>query len=137
MAGAPVNSSQPLEDADIMDIYETGVIQTDDSNDATTANTAQTSLKHDHNSLVDMSSATGAKRKALYETDEAIYGASRFGHFGEYMSRKRAKLQIQNASERKSDIFKGISVYVRLLCVLGRSERVSTKKQTNKHYGSR
>jgi hypothetical protein len=30
------------------------------------------------------------------EVDEAVYGASRFGYFGEYMRRKRAKLQIQN-----------------------------------------
>jgi len=32
------------------------------------------------------------------EDDPEIYGASRFGHFGEYMHRKRAKLQIQNAA---------------------------------------
>ncbi|KAJ7494425.1 hypothetical protein B0H11DRAFT_2392932 [Mycena galericulata] len=48
--------------------------------------------------------------------DEAIYGPSRFGEFGEYMGRKRAKLQIQNseisATGTKSQIFKGIAVYV-------------------------
>ncbi|KAG8217171.1 hypothetical protein J3R82DRAFT_5252 [Butyriboletus roseoflavus] len=92
--------------------------------------TTPTSLKHHRersNSLVsdnrfDLPSATGKKRKAQYipEEDGAVYGASRFGHFGEYMHRKRAKLQIQNAGmadteasdEGKSDIFKGISVYV-------------------------
>jgi DNA repair protein REV1 len=53
--------------------------------------------------------------------DPEIYGASRFGHFGEYMHRKRAKLQIQNANleasqdvGRKSKIFSGLSIYVRI-----------------------
>ena len=49
------------------------------------------------------------------------YGASRFGGFGDYMRRKRAKLQIQNAELEqpsttddmaKSQIFKGIAIYV-------------------------
>ncbi|KAJ7118629.1 hypothetical protein C8R43DRAFT_1099174 [Mycena crocata] len=47
--------------------------------------------------------------------DEAIYGASRFGEFGEYMQRKRAKLQIQNSeitAAPTSQIFKGLAVYV-------------------------
>jgi DNA repair protein REV1 len=54
------------------------------------------------------------------------YGASRFGGFGDYMRRKRAKLQIQNAqmSENNNDnasgeiesrIFQGIAIYVRFL----------------------
>jgi hypothetical protein len=133
MAGAPVNSSQPLEDADIMEIYERDVMPIDDTDYMTTANVVQTTQKHDYgrsnslgpDNLVDASSATGTKRKAQYlEDDGTIYGASRFGNFGEYMRRKRAKLQIQNASmdteasgEGKSNIFKGISVYVRL-CIL-------------------
>jgi DNA repair protein REV1 len=43
-----------------------------------------------------------------------IYGASSFGDYGEYMSRKRAKLQIQNANmvDLKSTIFEGIEIYV-------------------------
>jgi DNA repair protein REV1 len=43
-----------------------------------------------------------------------IYGASSFGDYGEYMSRKRAKLQIQNADmvDLKSTIFEGIEIYV-------------------------
>ncbi|KAJ7491098.1 hypothetical protein FB451DRAFT_1349439 [Mycena latifolia] len=47
--------------------------------------------------------------------DEAIYGPSRFGEFGEYMQRKRAKLQIQNSeinATTSSQIFKGIAIYV-------------------------
>ncbi|KAJ7084799.1 hypothetical protein B0H15DRAFT_783559, partial [Mycena belliarum] len=48
--------------------------------------------------------------------DEATYGASRFGEFGEYMQRKRAKLQIQNSEINttiaQSHIFKGIAIYV-------------------------
>ena len=51
------------------------------------------------------------------------YGASRFGEFGEYMARKRAKLQIQNAEEEEEEepetetvhsrIFQGVQIYVR------------------------
>jgi DNA repair protein REV1 len=47
--------------------------------------------------------------------EEAIYGAARFGEFGEYMQRKRAKLQIQNSelsATTSSQIFKGVKVYV-------------------------
>ncbi|KAI0927848.1 hypothetical protein AcW2_004036 [Taiwanofungus camphoratus] len=48
------------------------------------------------------------------------YGASRFGEFGEYMTRKRAKLQIQNAEmdmdegERGASnrIFRGLQIYI-------------------------
>lgn len=62
-------------------------------------------------------------------TDEDLtndtYGASRFGEFGDYMRRKRAKLQIQNdqisgsnkddACEIRSRIFQGLAIYVRFL----------------------
>ena len=49
------------------------------------------------------------------------YGAARFGEFGEYMTRKRAKLQIQNgevADEEdgtgpRSKIFGGLQIHVR------------------------
>ncbi|KAJ6531915.1 hypothetical protein B0H19DRAFT_1273095 [Mycena capillaripes] len=47
--------------------------------------------------------------------DEVIYGPSGFGEFGQYMNRKRAKLQIQNSeitTTAETQIFKGISVYV-------------------------
>ncbi|KIP07473.1 hypothetical protein PHLGIDRAFT_29976 [Phlebiopsis gigantea 11061_1 CR5-6] len=47
------------------------------------------------------------------------YGASSFGGFGEYMQRKRAKLQIQNAEmdeeeglAPKNRIFKGLQIYI-------------------------
>ena len=55
------------------------------------------------------------------ERDDAIYGASHFGQFGEYIKRKRAKLQIQNhelqnqtnANERKQPgLFQGIAIHV-------------------------
>lgn len=53
------------------------------------------------------------------EDDPEIYGASRFGHFREYMHRKRAKLQIQNATlDATQDlgttkkIFSGLSIYI-------------------------
>lgn len=56
--------------------------------------------------------------------DTETYGASRFGELGQYMRRKRAKLQIQNAhiNERddgeggemieRSRIFQGLAIYV-------------------------
>jgi hypothetical protein len=52
--------------------------------------------------------------------DSDTYGASRFGGFGEYMRRKRAKLQIQNAEmgdtpdacTSKSKLFNGLSIHV-------------------------
>ncbi|KIN93458.1 hypothetical protein M404DRAFT_510086 [Pisolithus tinctorius Marx 270] len=51
------------------------------------------------------------------ETNAEIYGASHFGQWGEYMQRKRAKLQIQNTSlestsDEKNDLFRGISIYI-------------------------
>ncbi|KAJ3904659.1 hypothetical protein F5879DRAFT_801264 [Lentinula edodes] len=45
--------------------------------------------------------------------NEEIYGAARFGDFGQYMRRKRAKLQIQNKDiAGKAGIFHGISIYI-------------------------
>jgi hypothetical protein len=53
--------------------------------------------------------------------DSDTYGASRFGGFGEYMRRKRAKLQIQNvevgssapmAITPTSKLFSGLSIHV-------------------------
>ena len=66
-------------------------------------------------SLVD----SGAQSTAYMKSH--TYGASSFGGFGEYMYRKRAKLQIQNAEmdeegggpTQKSRIFKGLQIYVR------------------------
>jgi hypothetical protein len=53
--------------------------------------------------------------------DSDTYGASRFGGFGEYMRRKRAKLQVQNAEMGSSTpvviaptskLFSGLSIHV-------------------------
>jgi hypothetical protein len=53
--------------------------------------------------------------------DSDTYGASRFGGFGEYMRRKRAKLQVQNAEigsstpmviAPTSKLFSGLSIHV-------------------------
>lgn len=61
-------------------------------------------------------------KESLMELEEDTYRASRFGGFGDYMRRKRAKLQIQNADmvegsrvSAVSQIFKGISIYVSCL----------------------
>ena len=52
--------------------------------------------------------------------NSGVYGAATFGDFGEYMTRKRAKLQVQNQTlasgselETSSNIFQGIGIYVR------------------------
>ena len=48
--------------------------------------------------------------------DANVYGASHFGQFGEYMRRKRAKLQIQNTAlaqvESNAGVFDGLSIHV-------------------------
>lgn len=76
------------------------------------------------------SSAATKKEKLVpdAQNDEYVYGPATFGGFGEYMFRKRAKLQRQNETlidddeaERK-EIFKGVAIYVRwasLGCGLG------------------
>lgn len=79
---------------------------------------SQFSLKR-HRYLVDEDKAgslTTERGIPAHENDDT-YGASRFGEFGEYMRRKRAKLQIQNSAmedpgQSSSQIFKGLSIYV-------------------------
>ena len=51
------------------------------------------------------------------EEQQDIYGASHFGGWGQYMRRKRAKLQIQNQDLEEGGtndvrIFRGLSIYV-------------------------
>ena len=64
----------------------------------------------------DVDDGEGLESDAQVEDDEAVYGASRFGDFGQYMRRKRAKLQIQNADisegTQRSRLFKGLAIYV-------------------------
>ena len=74
-----------------------------------------------------LSSIDGDPKKAGYLASD-VYGAAHFGDFGQYMSRKRAKLQVQNAEmgedevggeevSQKSRIFQGLQIYVRGLLV--------------------
>lgn len=78
---------------------------------------SQLSVKRQHSHI---SSNEEENDLELNVTVNDTYGASRFGGFGEYMRRKRAKLQIQNAELEptttiggaKSQIFKGIAIYV-------------------------
>lgn len=65
-----------------------------------------------------------------YMDDEGTYGALKMDQWGEYMRRKRAKLQIQNAQIASSSnsnevesttdgsrkIFHGLRIYVRISC---------------------
>ncbi len=74
--------------------------------------------KYDDDSLSDNDEeggpSTSTKRHRTEQGDDAIYGPAHFGDFGEYMQRKRSKLQIQN-SEFESNgrgIFKGLAIYV-------------------------
>ncbi|KAG7442234.1 DNA repair protein [Guyanagaster necrorhizus] len=77
--------------------------------------------RSDDGSLSDIDEGDGSsaktlptKRRRAGQDDDAIYGPSHFGDFGEYMHRKRAKLQIQN-SEFESNvgcIFKGLAIYI-------------------------
>jgi DNA repair protein REV1 len=73
----------------------------------------------EHPDLVHSSADSPIRISSSY-MDSDTYGASRFGGFGEYMSRKRAKLQIQNAEmgdipdagTSKSKLFNGLSIHV-------------------------
>lgn len=54
------------------------------------------------------------------DTSDDTYGASKFGGFGDYMRRKRAKLQVQNKHMKEDEksgpktqgIFHGLAIYV-------------------------
>jgi len=87
----------------------------------------QHTLKRSHSMVEDLHETPGSHHVISLEerqdlSDEETYGASTFGGFGQYMRRKRAKLQIQNAqmdgtddkSSEKSRIFQGIAIYVRV-----------------------
>jgi DNA repair protein REV1 len=73
----------------------------------------------EHPDLAHLSADSPIKTTSSH-MDSDTYGASRFGGFGEYMRRKRAKLQIQNAemgdtpdaSTSKSKLFNGLSIHV-------------------------
>lgn len=91
------------------------VVEDDTEDEESPPPPAQPDLKRRHS---DVEPEQGGIQEAQ---DEDIYGPSRFGQFGEYMRRKRAKLQIQNQElERKtnakeaknSGIFEGLAIYV-------------------------
>jgi len=58
------------------------------------------------------------QERTTLQVDDDTYRASHFGGFGDYMRKKRAKLQIQNtemaedSSNGKKQIFKGLAIYV-------------------------
>lgn len=66
-----------------------------------------------------LSSVDHNEQKSQYLKDETTYGAASFGGFGEYMARKRAKLQIQNAEldvsedmSTKGKLFTGLQIHI-------------------------
>ncbi|KXN91972.1 DNA repair protein rev1 [Leucoagaricus sp. SymC.cos] len=88
------------------------VIEDDSETEESPPPPAQPGLKRRHSDI---------EQNQEQGQDEDIYGASHFGQFGEYMRRKRAKLQIQNqALEDKTTadtgtttgIFQGIAIYI-------------------------
>ncbi|KAF4609103.1 deoxycytidyl transferase [Pleurotus pulmonarius] len=55
------------------------------------------------------------KRRLDSDVDDDTYGPSKFGGFGDYMRRKRAKLQVQNiaiGSGVDQKIFKSLAIYI-------------------------
>ncbi|KAH6919232.1 hypothetical protein BKA70DRAFT_1088545 [Coprinopsis sp. MPI-PUGE-AT-0042] len=75
-------------------------------------------LKRRWSDLEEEEESQGSINRVAQE-DADIYGPARFGGFGQYMHRKRAKLQIQNAAIQSqesdqggSQIFKGLSIYI-------------------------
>ncbi|CCM04532.1 uncharacterized protein FIBRA_06713 [Fibroporia radiculosa] len=89
---------------------------------------AQPSLKRPRSPAEDLEGSTfhqiidsvAASADSTSYLSSHTYGASRFGDFGEYMARKRAKLQIQNTemidedndSSPTATIFRGLQVYI-------------------------
>lgn len=81
---------------------------------------AQSSLKRRHSSVVP-DSEDEDERKVQEMPKDDTYDAYKFGGFGDYMRRKRAKLQIQNAQmvsvgesakQTTGGLFQGLAVYV-------------------------
>ncbi|CAG7846701.1 DNA repair protein REV1; AltName: Full=Rev1-like terminal deoxycytidyl transferase [Serendipita indica DSM 11827] len=67
--------------------------------------------EEEHEKDVDTHAMSTMRQK---DDPENVYGASSFGGWGQYMQRKRAKLQIQNQDMTSviSGIFKGIEIYI-------------------------
>ncbi|KAK0187197.1 hypothetical protein F5146DRAFT_766832 [Armillaria mellea] len=70
--------------------------------------------KYDDGSLSDNDEDETKTKTKWHQGDDAIYGPAHFGNFGEYMQRKRAKLQIQNSEfeSNSGGIFKGLAIYI-------------------------
>ncbi|KIJ63335.1 hypothetical protein HYDPIDRAFT_92853 [Hydnomerulius pinastri MD-312] len=126
VVSAPLDTSL-LEDPELEKLFDQDILPFEQDDNASGANIVgpSSSRKRERSEsqgseeLVNLSNAKAIDQNGQEDNPE-IYGASRFGHFGEYMRRKRAKLQIQNANLDaggdsngvKSNIFQGIAVYV-------------------------
>ncbi|KAG6902660.1 hypothetical protein C0995_013352 [Termitomyces sp. Mi166 len=85
----------------------------DDSQELEPPPATQPSLKRPR---MEVYEERGRQGQAESTVDEDTYGQSHFGEYGEYMRRKRAKLQIQNADIEQEtgsdkDLFKGLAIY--------------------------
>ncbi|KNZ79966.1 DNA repair protein rev1 [Termitomyces sp. J132] len=86
----------------------------DDSQELEPPPATQPSLKR---ARMEVYEERGRQEMADSPVEEDIYGQSHFGEYGEYMRRKRAKLQIQNADIEQEtgsdkDLFKGLAIYI-------------------------
>ncbi|TFY81643.1 hypothetical protein EWM64_g2367 [Hericium alpestre] len=122
-SGGAAGTDPQIEDEDEPKVS----LQTDTSSDAEPPPCAQPPRKRSRSSDIEdddvtyrsaLPALTNADGTSYMDTD--TYGAAHFGDFGEYMSRKRAKLQVQNTgindcgeqSAGKSLIFKGVAIYI-------------------------
>lgn len=121
--GVPVISTSEAYEVDLDTHYNVGVLDEGGEEDAGPSSSAEVDM--DLNPDVNPALFTRqGKRERLQpdaKNESYVYGAAKFGGFGEYMFRKRAKLQIQNQglegegateSDGRKPIFKGVSVYV-------------------------
>lgn len=126
-AGASQNSSDYFEDesSQFLEALQVAVLPGDVESKPKDLPSEAPSKDEDSDESEDLEpppSTQPSLKRRLYEPEDDrndIYGAAHFGEFGEYMRRKRAKLQIQNEGLKEpgsqSEIFKGLSIYVRAI----------------------
>ncbi|PPQ63029.1 hypothetical protein CVT24_005975 [Panaeolus cyanescens] len=114
---AVLPGDQPLISAQQQTIQKDNAsIKDDDDEDLELPPPAQQSLKRRHSSVVPDSED---EQDVQEMPKDDTYDAYKFGGFGDYMRRKRAKLQIQNAemveggqSVAEDRLFQGLAIYI-------------------------
>lgn len=106
------------DDEDFLEVLRSAVLPGDIEKPTTPIKSNK--RKHEPDSpAFSESSNTNLQAAAVELDNHDTYGSLKFGDFGEYMRRKRAKLQIQDADVRNNQendeekqIFKGLAIYV-------------------------